>query len=165
MTAIKWIIKTGLVLVATLFFMVAIVIPFGTAKQMERDEKFKEEFTPYISYVETFKIEHDRYPSGDEFEKWEAENLSSHKADLTVGAMPYDPDNDLDITENNEYVIQIWRGEWFGFYVAEEGRFYPEDWSWGETVKGSLILIIIGVGLVVAGIKIPTRKLNRRGER
>lgn len=155
MTTIKWIVKICLILMAIVFLLVSVLFVTGTQKQIRKDKRFKESFSPYISYVDRFKNEHNRFPSQSEFLQWSKKNNPSPvEVSLTVGSLPFDPDHELDISENKEYILQVWRGEWFVFYVSQNRIFYPKAWSWSSAITQSMILILLGVGFLLAGIKI-----------
>lgn len=102
-----------------------------TPEQQASDAKFREQFTPIISYVETFHKEKQRYPSNEEFEIWKNNHGMENRANfLYIGILPSDSDFDNQLKENKKYIISIWRGGWNAFYIAQENRFYPGDWGY-----------------------------------
>ena len=51
-----------------------------------------------------------------------------------------------DIDWSNEYVIAVWRGEWFEFYISEGERYITNDFGYSDAIKN--FILTIGVGLL-----------------
>ncbi len=119
-------------------------------KQEIADKKFKEKFSPIISYIETFNTQNRRYPNEVEFENWKTRNgLENRAIFLFQGTMPKELEKQ--IKTNTQYIISIWRGEWDMFYIAQEKRFFPEDYGYKDALIEFSNTAIIGGFLFLIG--------------
>ena len=124
---------------------------FATVPNQEiADKKFKEEFSPIISYIETFNVQNRRYPNEVEFENWKTRNgLENRAIFLFQGITPEELKEQ--IKTNTHYIISMWRGEWDVFYIAQEKRFFPGDYGYIDALIQFFKTAIIGGFLFLIG--------------
>ena len=116
-----------------------------TPSQIRSDLRFKERFEPVINYVESFYDENSRFPSSNEFEEWKIRNgWENYALFLYVQTIPGDPEFRSQVTENEEYIISMWRGEWNVFYISQEKRFFPGGWGYDDALGQFIFCAAIG---------------------
>jgi hypothetical protein len=103
---------------------------------------------PLVNFVEEFRKSHGRLPSLEEFNS--LLKIPPNEYEIYVredGNVPIEIREMVkDLDWSNDYVIAIWRGEWFEFYISEGKRYITNDFDYVDAIRN--LIITIGVGLL-----------------
>lgn len=117
--------------------MASLSTPISTAqwtqKTIDRNRALEAVFLEAANYVDDFKAANTRLPTADEFNRW-ADTQPKKWPSVRIMFLETNPDyiqhrlyeryDDIDKTENfgtppdDEYIIGLWRGEWFEYYIS-----------------------------------------------
>lgn len=123
---IKWLLA-ALLPVAVVFgcFRCIDATIYYVGEQPKRDQIFfQTRLLPVADFVKKFRIDHGRLPAQREFRKW-AQSTEYQKSANYFSMKPKDFRGWGEI--GSDFMIGIWRGEWFEYYQSWDGRVFPSD--------------------------------------
>ena len=153
------ILKTIFYAIAVFWFGVFTYIGIEIFKQtpeiIERNKIFLHDtIMPLVDYVENFKKTNGRLPTLIEFNS--SLNIPSNEYETYIRDPKFVPTEIAyevqDLDWSNNYVIVIWRGEWFEFYISDRKRDSLNNFDCLDGLRNLVITIIIGV-IPLFGVK------------
>ena len=125
-TAIKTIGRIALYGFALIGFTLVALIGAAIVKQHAKDKQFvQEELQPLAAHIEQFRADNGRLPTDDEFKIWDhgfAKLYYSHKPDFC----------DSWGEDGRDFLIGVWRGEWFEYYQSWDKKTFSEEYIGAE---------------------------------
>ncbi|MEO3405375.1 hypothetical protein AAFN85_15805 [Mucilaginibacter sp. CAU 1740] len=140
--------------VAVIWLLVCIGVGFGflfdAPYQTKKDRDFiKYQIDPNITTIDSFRSVNGRLPSVAEFERIKNNSTGNYgnqsyiREPKFVDAEIKDKVKDLDW--NNNYVLAVWRGEWWEYYISRNHVYVTNNYKPVDGWIGKLIFFIIGV--------------------
>ena len=80
---------------------------------------------PAIAFLEKFKTENGRVAGQDELQRWADGNGQQYWFVVRDAAYPYSVTHGA--SEDNDYMVGIWRAEWFHYYKSWDRQFINAD--------------------------------------
>ena len=116
---------------------------------IERDREFiAKALTPKVEFVEAFRSNQDRLPTLEEFNSSLEIRPNEYETYIREASqVPSEIRDDVkDLDWSSDYVIAVWRGEWFEFYISEGERYITNDFDYSDAIQN--MIITIGIGLL-----------------
>lgn len=133
----RFLLATPIFLVATLFLFGSIfayssngskLSATSIKKTINKNIVIEKLLSTSASYINDFYSENRRYPTTSEYEVWattQPKNIYDPKnIRLTIDETQYPPEilDRFGVPGENSYVLALWRGEWFEYYVSWKNK-------------------------------------------
>ncbi|MBS7564152.1 hypothetical protein KHS38_07020 [Mucilaginibacter sp. Bleaf8] len=139
------------------WFFIGFCIWNDSSGQIARDKKFIEnKINPHIALVNSFRVKYNRLPTVKEFNYINGTSVNDLADTDYIRDDKSVPDEIRSRVKNwswtNNYVIAVWRGEWWEYYLSKNNTYITNRYSKTDALIGLLVCMGIGISPLVLNV-------------